>query len=133
MADDRESLRRLAAIRVAILFGVLAFGAIAWFQHRAPDWMPPEGVRMRPLRLAGMAAWGVALVGIIGLRVAYARVVDAGQRPRVAIIAWALGELPALFGAAYFYITGDLALFAAGVGALMVAFVLFPLAPRPPR
>lgn len=126
----RARLAKLAAIRMAILLAVLMFGAVAYYQRTSPDWTPPDGVQMRPLRFAGMAAWGIAIAGIIGLRLKFAREADEGSNPRISIMAWALAELPALFGAVFFYLTGDITLFAAGVGALMVAFLLFPVAKR---
>lgn len=115
---------------MAILLGVLMFGAVAWWQRRAPDFAVAEGVRMRPLRLAGMAAWAFAILGIIGLRLKFAREAESGSRPQLSIVAWALAELPALFGAVYFYLTGDLTLFVAGLGALVISFLLFPIARR---
>jgi hypothetical protein len=121
-----SSVARLAAIRLAILLGVLMFGAVAWYQRRAPDWERPD-VRLQPLRYMGMAAWGVAVVGIIALRLRFRASADVGATPRTAIVAWALGELPALFGAVFYYLTGDVTLFATGLAALAIAFVLFPL------
>jgi hypothetical protein len=123
-------IARLAAIRMAILLGVLMFGAVAWYQRRSPDWQQPEGIAMRPMRLAGMAVWAIAVIGIITLRIRFAREVESASNARVAIVAWALAELPALFGAVFYYLTGDITLFAAGTGALVVAFLLFPVGRR---
>lgn len=130
MALPRSSLSKLAAIRMAILLGVLMFGAAAWYQRRLPEWVAPEGMRMRPLRIAGMVIWGVAVAGIIAVRLKFSREVERGDSVRISIIAWALAELPALFGAVFYYITGDMTLFIAGVGALVVSFLLFPIARR---
>ena len=131
-AGPRSRVARLAAIRMAILLGVLAFGAVAWYQRRSPDWVAPA-VATRPLRYAGMAAWLIAIVGIIGLRLRFAREAEQASDARISIVAWAFAELPAVFGAVFYYLTGDLTLFAAGVGALMIAFLLFPVGPRPVR
>lgn len=130
MPTARSSLSKLAAIRMSILLAVLMFGAAAWYQRGQPDWVVPEGVRMRPLRVTGMVIWAAGVAGIIALRLRFARDVERGTNVRVSIIAWAIAELPALFGAVFYYITGDITLFAAGVGALVVSFLLFPVAPR---
>lgn len=130
MSTARSSLSKLAAIRMSILLAVLMFGAAAWYQRGQPEWVAPEGVRMRPLRIAGMVIWGVAVAGILTLRMKFDKEVEGGSNVRISIIAWALAELPALFGAVFYYITGDITLFAAGVGALVVSFLLFPVARR---
>ena len=130
MPVARSSLGKLVAIRMSILLAVLLFGAVAWYQRRQPEWVQPEGIRMRPLRLTGMVIWGVAVAALIGMRLTFARDVESGMRIRISIIAWALAELPALFGAVFYYLTGDITLFVAGVGALVVSFVLYPVARR---
>ena len=130
MPGARSSLGKLAAIRMSILLGVILFGAVAWYQRRQPEWVQPEGIRMRPLRLTGMVIWGVAVAALIGMRLKFAREVEGGSSIRILIIAWALAEVPALFGAVFYYLTGDITLFAAGVAALVVSFVLFPVARR---
>ncbi len=130
MAATRSSLGKLAAIRMSILLGVLMFGVVAWYQRSQPEWVQPEGIRMRPLRLTGMAIWGAAVAALIGIRLKFAREVESGTNIRISIIAWALAELPALFGAVFYYLTGDITLLAAGIGALVVSFILFPVARR---
>lgn len=128
--DVSPATARLAIVRVGVLAGVLAIGAVAFWQHRQPGWTRANMQDLKPLRGLGMGAWSLSVVGIIALRMKFARAIEAGTNSRLQVIGWALGELPALFGGVYYYLTDDATIYLAGIGAMVVAFTLFPATRR---
>jgi len=122
--------RTLATIRIAILLGVLAFGAVTWIVHRRAGWTPIPDARADALRRAGMGVWALALAGCGLLRLRWTRVEDARTRAQVGIIGWAMGEIPALWGGMYYLLTGTVSWYAAGLLFLLLTFRLFPLPGR---
>ena len=55
---------------------------------------------------------------------------DAGRRGRLGIMAWVMAEMPALWGAVYYWASDDPKWFIAGVAMLLISFLLFPLKER---
>jgi len=86
--------RTLALIRIALLVGVLVFGAIIWYLQRS-GW---ESVAVDPrgLRVAGQAVWGLMTLGTLGLFLAAGRA-SPERRAAFSVVAWALGEATAIY------------------------------------
>jgi hypothetical protein len=120
-------VRTLGVIRVALLAGVLAFGGVTWLMRRRGAASAPADVA--PLRVMLIVMWTIAVSGIVTFRVLFGRAHDAARRAQLSIFGWAAGELPALIGGVYYFMTGDAAWYAAGVLLLVAAFVVFPLRP----
>ena len=115
------------AIRFAMLVGVLAFGGVVWFLRRAggaPGVTPDDA---RALLWIGRALWGVAILGSIVLFQLILRARAAARLPSYHIVAWALGEMVALYGAVIWYLTGTPSWYAPGLVFLLLAFLAFPV------
>lgn len=117
---------QLAIIRLAMGSGVLAFGGMAWFvsQSRAADAAPP----LQELTYAAWGVWGLALTALAVWRFIRQEQIEKGDATSL-IIGWALGEVPALFGAAYLLVTGVPTLLLVGLVIFAASALLFP-APR---
>jgi malonyl CoA-acyl carrier protein transacylase len=124
MATNKRA--QLAIIRLAMGAGVLAFSAMAWFvsQSRPLDTTPAP----RGLTYAAWAVWGIALTALAVWRFIRQEKIEKGDAPSL-IVGWALGEVPALFGAAYLIVTGVPTLLLVGLVIFAAAALLFP-APR---
>ena len=117
-------------IRIALLSGVLVFGAVAYVvrQGGSPPSLSGEGAHT--MRFVGMGVWIVALLGLVGMRLLLRERIERGRDTQLPIIAWALAEAPALFGGVFFLMTGDWTIYAAGVVGLVASFALFPVPER---
>jgi hypothetical protein len=117
---------QLALIRIALLTGVLTFGAVTWFLHRGGGWTPADPARVRVLlRTPGLILWALVIAAVAFLRVRWSRLADDSARAATSIIAWAAAESVALFGAAYYLLSGDPRWYTAGLFLLLVSFMLF--------
>jgi len=121
------SLAALAIIRVALLLGVLLFGAGTLFIQRRGGWSPAPAESLETLGLVGTGLWVVAIIGVIVLRVR-----GLGGRARAgagdaSIIGWAVGEGVALFGGVYYLLSGRPAWYINGLLFLVATFVIFPI------
>lgn len=116
----------LAVIRLAILATVLVFGAAAWWVHRAPGHVPDPAPDADMLRFAGLGLWALATAGVLLVRKRWTHAPQPEQA-RLSIVGWALGEVPALWGAAYYFLTGDPLRYHTGVLFLVLSFLLFPV------
>lgn len=113
----------LHIIRLAMGAGLLTFGTGAYIasRMRPPDTAPaPEN-----LTWAAWGIWGVALTALTAWRLLRAEQVER-RDPTTLIVGWAIGEVPALFGAAYLLVTGQPALLLAGYVVFSAAMLLFP-------
>jgi hypothetical protein len=114
------------AIRLAMMGGVLLFGAVAWFATRTEAWMPPASDVLATLTTVGRITWAIAVCGIIVLFSRHRNTESPVTRSSVAIIAWAVGEALALFGAVFLYLTGQPMWYVFGILAISLTFVAFP-------
>lgn len=119
--------KTLAVIRLAILLGVVLFGAVVWLLQRQPDWTPAMAPGTEVLTYVGLGVWGAAAVGLLLLRVRWNRETAPEKRAQLVIVGWALGEAPALWGGVVYFLTGDAQRFFTGFLFLIVAFLLFPI------
>ena len=116
----------LTLVRIALLTGVLIFGAVAWLVRQSSA-LSVGAAEAHTLRTVGMIVWGIALAGLLGLRLAFRERVEAGRDTKLPLMAWALGEMPALFGGAFYLLTGDWTMYVTGLVALLASYALFPV------
>ena len=116
---------QLAIIRMSFLGGVLLFGAVIWFLHRQPGYVPDGSMaRMRPVIPMIMLAF---IAGIVGIRIYLSRVTDPNQLGTFQLIAWAIGEAAALLGGVYYFNTDDPRFFMIGLFVMVASFIVVPL------
>ena len=121
---------QLSLIRMAMLGGVLLFGAIAWWARRN-DPAPAATAAMRNiLGVAPLALGIVALSTVVLLRRALARETDPARQATLRIIGWATGETAALAGGVGYFLTGDASTYFIGLAVLMFTFVGLPVPER---
>lgn len=116
----------LRAIRLAMMGGVLLFGAVSWFLTALPDWSPPEPGLVDRLGLVARITWFIAVGALLVLFLKYRQLESPAQASTFAILAWALGETLALLGGVVYFLTSLAAWYIAGVIALVVTFLAFP-------
>jgi len=123
--------RQMFIMRIALLTGVLAFGAFAMYR-RSQMLIDPE-------RLQGMletmryALWGISAAAVLAALFLRSRLEAAtpAMRRSMTFIGWAFGEGAALFGLAMVYAGAALSTGATGVLAFVVVLTLLPV-PREP-
>lgn len=120
-------VKALAVIRIALMLGVLFFGALAWWLHGRPTWTPPDPRALRGVRRFVLMSWIAVSVLLIFFRLRLERARTEAQRHTTLIVAWAVAEAAAMGGAVDFLLTRDTTMFAGGVFVLAAAFVLFPI------
>ena len=123
----------LPAIRLAMLGGVLLFGGVSWFLTRTPDWTLPEPGVAGQLTGIARIAWVVVGVALAILFLKFRDSKNIARASSVAILSWALGETLALLGGVIFFLTAMAGWYIAGVIALTLTFVAFPVPPQLPR
>lgn len=116
----------LHAIRLAMMGGVLLFGAVSWFLTRTPDWVPPQPGVAEQLTSVARIAWLAAGVVLTVLFLKFRDHTSAARASSVAILSWALGETLALLGGVVFFLTSAAGLYIAGVIVLTLTLVAFP-------
>ena len=116
--------RTLGLIRIALLVGVLALGGIVWYLRRSAD--PVAGVNPRALRVAGQAVWGVMTLGTLTVFLLAGRA-RPERRAMFSVIAWALGESTAIYGALFWWLLGDPQWYLYGVACLLLTYFIFPI------
>lgn len=126
-APDSAVLR---LIRLSLLFGVLAFGAVAYFtqSQRQPSLDP--GVH-NALRMAVFALSAAVVIAAFVFRTVRARAAAPASAANITIVAWAVGEAPAILGAAVYFLSGDAQPFFVGVAAFVLMLVAVPLPDEP--
>ena len=116
---------QLGIIRMALLGGVLLFGAVTWFLHRRPGYVPIGGMeQMRPIVPFIMLAF---IAGIVGVRIYLSRITDPKQLGTVQLMGWTIGEAAGLFGGVYYFNTNDPRFFIIGLFVMVASFIVVPL------
>lgn len=132
LTNPRVSARRpppastLALVRIALLLGVLTFGAVTYYVQRGADWRPAAPEALSSLRLAMLSTWVVVVLLLLVVRARFSRLTESAGRS-VLIIAWAIGEGAALFGGVYYFLSGDTQWFIIGLFLMLASFILFPI------
>ena len=115
----------LAVIRIALLAGVLMFGAVTYYVQRGPDWEPAAPDVLSTLYTVMLAVLVLAVVFLLVLRTRLGRS-DKGERSLL-VVAWAIGESSALFGGVYYFLSGNAQWFIIGLFVMLGSFILFPI------
>ncbi|HYR08379.1 MAG TPA: hypothetical protein VEQ60_11440 [Longimicrobium sp.] len=116
---------QLRLIRLSLLLTVLGVGAAVSFMVRSN---PPVGTEMaRPLLLVNVAYLVGAMMGILYFQRRHAAEPVRQRRVTFNVIAWALGESTALFGAVHYLLIGSPIPYLVGLATLLAAFVLVPV------
>jgi hypothetical protein len=120
----------LRIIRLSLLFGVLAFGAVAYLTEaqRQPSLDPAVADVLR-LVVFGLSA--AVVIASFVFRTMRARATQPAAAASTTIIAWAVGEAPAILGAATYFLSGDARPFFIGVAAFVLMLVAVPLPDQP--
>lgn len=114
-------------IRFAMLTGVLLFGGVTWLLRRSGE-APPALDATDALTLVwmGRIAWLVAIGGSILVFALLQQRPSSARIGRLSIVAWALGELVALYGGVVWFLTGSSAWYLPGLVFLVLSFLAFP-------
>lgn len=120
----------LGVVRLAMLGGMLAFGAVAWYLTHQPGWRPSLSTGLDTFFYASLGIWAVATAVLLLLRVLVRRETDPRRRTPLMVVGWALGEMPAIWGGIYYLLTGDPQRYVTGLLFLVMAFLLLPLRAR---
>jgi len=120
----------LFRIRIAMITGVVVFSVTLFTLKRngmLTATSPPE--QLANLRIATLVAAVVAVAGLVALR---NRIASAPpeRRSALTILAWAFGEFAALFGLAFYMVSGAEGAAAPGLIAFAIAMIFFPAAAR---
>jgi hypothetical protein len=128
-AQQLPPAARFGIIRIALAMGVLTFGGVVYAMQAQGMLPAPAPEQTTMLRYAAYGVWGVVLAAMVILRSTQERRIERGE-PMPLLIGWALGEAAAIFGAAYWFLTGTPSLYFGGLAVFAAAFVLFPLPRR---
>lgn len=112
-------------IRFAMFMGPTLFGAVAFFLHRQPGYVPVEGWKGLQLMIGGAMLAGLAIVFVA--RTLLGRATTTQEATTRQLIGWAAGEFAALAGGAYYFLTDDPRLYVVGMIILLASFILVPL------
>ena len=125
MTLAKPSPQPVQLIRLALIAGVLMFGAVALFVHRQPSWKP--GMVPSAIDYA-LLAYAIVAVSIArAMRGRVLREPDPQRRASLLIIGWAVGEGAALFGAVIFFVTGQGQWYLLGLLAMLGVFAFLPI------
>ena len=120
----------LGLVRLAMLGGMLAFGAVALYLTHQPGWRPSLPTGLDGFFYASLGIWAVVAAGLMLLRARVRREADPRRRTPLMLVGWALGEMPAIWGGIYYLLTGDPQRYVTGLLILVVAFLLLPVRGR---
>ena len=121
----KPSPQPVQLIRLALIAGVLMFGAVTLFVHRQPGWKP--GTLPSAIGYALLAYAIVALSIARAMRGRVLREPDPQRRASLLIIGWAVGEGAALSGAVIFFVTGQGQWYLLGLLAMLGVFAFLPI------
>lgn len=116
---------QLRLIRLSLLLTVVLFGVMVSVMVQNE---PPRAAELaRPLLMVNIAYLVGAMVGIMFFQRKHAAEPDRRRRTTFSVIAWALGESTALFGAVHYLLVGSPIPYLVGLAMLIAAFVLVPI------
>ena len=121
----KPSPQPVQLIRLALITGVLMFGAVILFVHRQPSRKP--GVLPSAI---GYALLAYAIVAVLVARAMRGRVLrepEPQRRASLLLIGWAVGEGAALLGAVIFFVTGQGQWYLLGLLAMLTVFAFLPI------
>lgn len=109
-----------------MMLGVLLFGGVSWFITKSPDWEAPDPEMIDQLTTVARIAWVGVGIALVVMYVKFRNTSDMSRASTVSILAWALGEMLALFGGVILFMTAFAGWYVAGLMALALSFVAFP-------
>jgi hypothetical protein len=115
----------LRLIRMSLLMGVVVFGVIV--SVMVQDTPPRAPELARPLLMVNIVYLIGAMVGILYFQRRHAAEPVRQRRVTFNVVAWALGESTALFGAVHYLLVGSPIPYLVGLGMLIAAFALVPI------
>ena len=121
------SIAALALIRIALLFGVLMFGATTLYIQRRGTFVAAPADSLETLRTVGIVLWLLAIGAVVFLRLRGTRIAGRPEDSSGSIIGWAIGEAVALFGGVHYFLSGRPEWYLNGVLFLVATFVIFPI------
>jgi hypothetical protein len=125
LPSGRSGPAQLGIVRMAMLGGVLLFGAVTWFLHRRPGYVPLGGMDgLRPFLPLIMV---IAALGVIGIRWYLSRVRSDETVRNAQLGAWTLGETAALSGGVYYFTNDDPRYYIVGLFVMLASFIIVPL------
>ena len=115
----------LRLIRISLLLPVVLFGAVvAFLVQRDGPGAPEAGQVLQYVNIAYLVA---AAAGVLYFQRRHAAERDPSRRATLNVIAWALGESTALFGAVHYLLVGSAIPYLVGLAMLVASFVLVPV------
>jgi hypothetical protein len=125
-SPPNASPARANIIRIALLSGVVIFGAVIYVLRSSGSYGSnnSNNGEMLPLLYAFIPLAAIAIIGTIVLRGRQLRSGEFGRRFTLAIIGWALCEGATLFGGVYFLLTGNPYLYLTGLALFLCSLVL---------
>ena len=118
-----ESVAKL--IRIAMFVGPTLFGAVTFFLHRMPGYVPVHGWKGLQLMIGAAMLAGLAVVFVA--RTLRAKATSDQEATARQLMGWGGGEFAALAGGVYYFLTDDPRLYIVGMMILLAAFILVPL------
>ena len=115
----------LRIIRMALLSGVVMFGAVVTYLLREGRPATPEAAQS--LQYVNIAFLIGAAMGVMYLQRRHEAEQDPARRSTWNIIAWALGEATAMFGGVHYLLSGSPIPYLVGLAMLLASFVLVPI------
>ena len=111
-------------IRLALIAGVLMFGAVTLFVHRQSSWK--AGTLPSAVGYA-LLAYAIVAISVAGaMRGRLLREPDPQRRASLLIIGWVIGEAAALCGVVIFFVTGAGQWYLLGLAAMLGVFAFLP-------
>ena len=117
--------RALRIIRIALLAGVLMLGAFVAASAGQREPAPPQVAQ--GMRTANIALLLVAGVALLYLQRRQGAEPDPAKRGTLCIIAWAVAEAAAMFGAVHYLLVGNPIPYLVGVALMLASFVVVPV------
>lgn len=123
MPQQKATVLRI--IRIALLSGMLMFGAIVYLLISREG---PRGIESaQALQVVNIAFLIGAAAALLFIQRRHAAEPDPAKRSTLNIIAWAVGETTAMFGGVHYLLVGSPAPYVVGVMMMLASFVLVPI------
>lgn len=129
-ATTTMSGHTLRIVRFAMMAMLLGFVCITWYVHRnaQPD-SAATATGLDALRWVGFGLSAAAVAALVVLRGVRQRA-PVEARGTYGLIGSAFGEAAALFGAIYYFLGGDLTVFAIGLLVFLLSWGILPADPE---
>ena len=116
---------KLRIIRIALLMPVIVFGVLVNVMvSREPPRAPEMAQSLIYVNIAYLLG---AALGIMYFQRRHAAERDPARRATFNIVAWAIGESTALFGAVHYLLVGSPIPYLVGLATMVASFVLVPV------